>query len=167
MLFIENKHIYDFYMVSIIMSCVHACSVTSNSVWLHELQPARLLCLWNFLGKNTGLGCHFLLQVNLPDPGIKPASFMSLALAGGFFTTAWFLCGHEAWWWLYDTLRDLSLFRIVNALKSRHYACVLMFGRQCILCHWEQVLVTQQEVLGFSEIFLCSIFLLHYILFLY
>ena len=24
---------------------------------------------------------------DLPDPGIKPASFMSLALAGGFFTT--------------------------------------------------------------------------------
>ena len=33
---------------------------------------------------------------DLPNPGIKPASFMSLALAGGFFTTAWFLCGHEA-----------------------------------------------------------------------
>ena len=22
----------------------------------------RLLCPWNFLGKNTGMGCHFLLQ---------------------------------------------------------------------------------------------------------
>jgi hypothetical protein len=31
---------------------------------------------------------------DLPDPGIEPASLMSLALAGGFFTTreAW-----EAW----------------------------------------------------------------------
>ena len=29
-----------------------------------ELQPARLLCLWDFLGKNTEVGCHFLLQVN-------------------------------------------------------------------------------------------------------
>ena len=26
------------------------------------LQPARLLCPWDFLGKNTGVGCHFLLQ---------------------------------------------------------------------------------------------------------
>ena len=25
-------------------------------------QPTRLLCRWNFLGKNTGLGCHSLLQ---------------------------------------------------------------------------------------------------------
>ena len=23
---------------------------------------------------NTGVGCHFLLQGNLPDPGIKPGS---------------------------------------------------------------------------------------------
>ena len=27
----------------------------------HGLYPARLLCPWNFLGKNTGVGCHFLL----------------------------------------------------------------------------------------------------------
>ena len=28
----------------------------------HGLQPARLLCPWNSPGKNTGVGCHFLLQ---------------------------------------------------------------------------------------------------------
>ena len=33
------------------------CSIVSNS-----LQPTRLLCLWNFPGKNIGVGCHFLLQ---------------------------------------------------------------------------------------------------------
>ena len=26
------------------------------------LQPARLLCPWRFPGKNTGVGCHFLLS---------------------------------------------------------------------------------------------------------
>ena len=30
--------------------------------------------------------CHFLLQGDLPNPGIKPASLVSPALAGGFFT---------------------------------------------------------------------------------
>ena len=30
------------------------------------------------------MGCHFLLQGNLPDPGIEPTS---LALAGRFFTS--------------------------------------------------------------------------------
>ena len=26
------------------------------------MTPARLLCPWNFAGKNTGMRCHFLLQ---------------------------------------------------------------------------------------------------------
>ena len=30
---------------------------------------ARLLCPWNFSGKNTGVGCHFLLQGTLPTQG--------------------------------------------------------------------------------------------------
>ena len=37
-------------------------SVLSNSLQPHRLQLARLLCLWDSLGKNTGVGCHFLLQ---------------------------------------------------------------------------------------------------------
>ena len=28
----------------------------------HRRQPTRLLCLWDSPGKNTGVGCHFLLQ---------------------------------------------------------------------------------------------------------
>ena len=39
-------------------------------------------------GKNIGVGCHFLLQRNLPEPGIEPPSLASPALAGGFFTTS-------------------------------------------------------------------------------
>ena len=38
------------------------CSVVSNSLRPHELWPSRLLCPWDFPGKNTGVGCHFLLQ---------------------------------------------------------------------------------------------------------
>ena len=39
-------------------------------------------------GKNTGVGCHGLLQGYLPDPGIEPVSLMSPALMGGFFTSS-------------------------------------------------------------------------------
>ena len=28
----------------------------------HGLWPSRILCLWDFPGKNTRVGCHFLLQ---------------------------------------------------------------------------------------------------------
>ena len=41
-------------------------SVTSDSLPLHGLQPARLLCLWNSSGKNTGMGSHFLLHRIFP-----------------------------------------------------------------------------------------------------
>ena len=51
------------------------CSPPGSSV--HGDSPA----------KNAGVGCHFLLQGNLPDPGMGPTSFMSPAFAGGFFTT--------------------------------------------------------------------------------
>ena len=34
----------------------------SNSVWPHRRQPTRLPRPWDSLGKNTGVGCHFLLQ---------------------------------------------------------------------------------------------------------
>ena len=65
---------------------VFSRSVISNSLQLYGLQPTRLLCPWNFLGKNTGSGCHFLLQGILPNPGIKHTSLASPGLAGGFFT---------------------------------------------------------------------------------
>ena len=37
-------------------------SVMSDCLWPHGLYPARLLCPWNFPGKNIGVCCHFLLQ---------------------------------------------------------------------------------------------------------
>ena len=30
------------------------------------------LCPWNFSGKNTGMGCHFLLQGIFPTQGLNP-----------------------------------------------------------------------------------------------
>ena len=37
-------------------------SVVSDSLQPHGLQPIRLLCPWDFPGKDIGVGCHFLLQ---------------------------------------------------------------------------------------------------------
>ena len=42
-------------------SCV-SCSVLSDSLWPHGLQPARLLHPQVFPGKDTGVGCYFLLN---------------------------------------------------------------------------------------------------------
>ena len=75
----------------------------------HGLQPIRLPCSWDFLGKNTGVG-PFPPPGDLPDPGIKPESPMSPALAGGFFTivprekpsskATWSIHAHDLGPWL-------------------------------------------------------------------
>ena len=51
-----------------------SCSVWSNSLQPHGLQPTRLLCPWDFPGKSTGVGCHCLLQYNPSGWEYKPWS---------------------------------------------------------------------------------------------
>ena len=53
---------------------MHLIAVVSDSLLPHGLQPARLLCPWDSPDRYTGVGCHALLQGNLPDPGIEPRS---------------------------------------------------------------------------------------------
>ena len=47
--------------------------VVSDSLRPHGLQPTRLLCPWDLRGKNTGVGCHFLLQGIFPTQGLHPS----------------------------------------------------------------------------------------------
>ena len=42
--------------------CCQVASAVSDSVRPHRWQPTRLPCPWDSPGKNTGVGCHFLLQ---------------------------------------------------------------------------------------------------------
>ena len=59
-------------------------SQSCPALWSCGLSPARLLYPWDFSGKNTGVGCHFLLQGDLQDQGIE---LVAPALTGRFFTT--------------------------------------------------------------------------------
>ena len=55
------------------LQIVFSCSVVSDSLRPHALLgPSRLLCPWDFPGKNTGVGCHFLLQGIFPLYGLNP-----------------------------------------------------------------------------------------------
>ena len=43
--------------------CCFFCLVANSCLTLlllHGLQPTRLLCSWDFPGKNTGVDCHFI-----------------------------------------------------------------------------------------------------------
>ena len=49
-----------------------SCSDVYDSLRLHGLQLPRLLCLWDFPGENTGVGCHFLFHGIFPTQGSNP-----------------------------------------------------------------------------------------------
>ena len=61
--------------------------VMSDSLQPPGLSPARLLCPWHSLGKNTAMGGYFLFQEIFPTLGLDLHFFSSPALVGGFFTT--------------------------------------------------------------------------------
>ena len=55
--------------------------VVSDSLWSHGLYLTRVLCPWNSPGKNTGVGCHSLLQ----------GSFLTQGLNQGLLHCRWIL----------------------------------------------------------------------------
>ena len=46
-------------------------SVVSNSLWHYEPESTTLLCPWDSPGKNTRVGCRFLLQGIWPTQGLN------------------------------------------------------------------------------------------------
>ena len=79
--------IYSSIQLSVSIQCMRVKLLVSDSLQPYGLQPARLLCPWDFPGKNTGVGCHALLRGIFLTQGVEPVSLASPALAGGFFTT--------------------------------------------------------------------------------
>ena len=63
------------------------------------LWATRLLSPWNFPGKNTGVGCHFLLLGIFPSQGSTQGNPSSPTWAGGFFTprATWEACKETIW----------------------------------------------------------------------
>ena len=66
----------EFLMLLIWIQCCAVLnrSVMSDSLWPHELLPARLLCPCGFSQKEYWSGLLCLPPGDLPDPGIKPRS---------------------------------------------------------------------------------------------
>ena len=56
----------------IIYCAVLSRSVMSDSLRLHGLKPAKLLCPWGFSRQEYWMGCHALLQGIFPTQGLNP-----------------------------------------------------------------------------------------------
>ena len=80
---------------------LHVSSVVSDS-----LQPSGLLCPWDFSGKNTGVGCHLLLQGIFPNQGSNPSLLYLLHCRHTFYHCTTWDTGHS---WDSSQLYLLSL----------------------------------------------------------
>ena len=70
----EPSAVGEKWLIFCVVPCcaVLSRSVVFDSLWPHGLWPARLLWPWDFPGKNTGVGCHTLLQGIFPTQGWNP-----------------------------------------------------------------------------------------------
>ena len=59
---IQPRNVISNVLLVLKMSESVCHSVMSDSLQSHGLQPARLLCPWDFPCKNAGMGCHSLLR---------------------------------------------------------------------------------------------------------
>ena len=65
-----------------IMGLLFSRSVMPNPLQPRGLQPTRLFCPWDFLGKNTGVGCHFLTQGLNPHLLLQQVDSLPLSHVG-------------------------------------------------------------------------------------
>ena len=77
---VENQQPLTF-----LVTCTSVCSVMADALRPRRLQPARLLGPCDSPGKNTGVGCHVLLQGIFlthrwsPAPSVLQANSLSLS----------------------------------------------------------------------------------------
>ena len=85
------------------------CSVVADSVipWTVAHQASRP---WNFPGKNTGVGCHFLLQGIFPTLGLNPSLLCLLHCRQILY--------HCATWEAKERCKSLSLGLSTNSCHS-------------------------------------------------
>ena len=127
----------------------------SDSVWPHRQQPTRLPRPWDSPGKNTGVGCHFLLQCmkvksesevaqscpTLSDPmdcslpgssvhGIFQARVLEIMLLDCNYTDATMI--ELCWCFSEETQENPSL-------KLKHKFC------------WDNILLAHSNCIHFSE----------------
>ena len=114
---------------------VCVCSVVSDSLPPHGMEPARLLGPWDFPGKNTGVGCHFLLQWIFLTQGLNAVSCVSctgrwILYCCGHLEKKSILCGWNVWF----SFTNILLSRAMDPLGT-----LQRFGREVCIHLWMPV----------------------------
>ena len=116
---------YACMCVKLLQSCLILCDY-AGLLW-----SARLLYPWDSPGKNNGVGCP--PPRDLSDPGIKPPSLKSPALAGRFFTTSstWEV-PYACILWIYNKLPWVSLMFSETESHALELHPVWEIGSSCV-----------------------------------
>ena len=80
---------------------MYVCSVLSNCLQPYGLQPTRLLCPWNFPGKNPGMLSPFATPGGSFWHRNQTHISWVWTLAGGYFTTS------AAWEAKYNKIKEM------------------------------------------------------------
>ena len=67
---LDNKTVPTSIWINAVLCCAQPCRTLCAPMDFQ--QPAGLLYSWDFSGKNTGVGCHFLLQGIFPTQESNP-----------------------------------------------------------------------------------------------
>ena len=89
-----------------------SCSVVSDSLGPHGLWSTRLLCPWDFPGKNSGVDRRHLLKEIFPNQGLNPHLLPLLHWQADSLPLS-----H-----LGSSLSDISQFKICNNNKKVFYS---------------------------------------------
>ena len=99
--FLSLPHLCAYGSVVVVLvtqSCLILCDPMDCS-------PPRLLCPWDFLGKDTGVDCHFLLQGSF-----QPRDWTQVSCTEGRFFTDWATReAHGLYWQIYLILVNPNL----------------------------------------------------------
>ena len=124
-----SPHLRLSNMSKVVPVCVcQVASVMSNSLQPYGLQPSRLLCPWDFPGKNTGVRCHFFLQGIFRNQGSNQHLLCLLHWQVDSFTTS-------ATWEAHPRLQSFS--RGAWWGRQSWATRVHLQGRTCLIL-WER-----------------------------
>jgi len=101
----ERQILYDIIYARVLRCFSHVQLFVTYGLW-----PARHLCWWDFPGKNTGAGCHVLLQQIFPTQGSNPLLLNCRQILYHWTT-------REAWYHQYLECKKYN--RILNITKNK------------------------------------------------
>ena len=110
-----------------------SCSVMSDSLRLHGLQPIRLLRPWDFPGKNTGVGCRKCFYIMYPHPqGEKLRTFPKLWTIVIDIPGNKTYLGIKKWWFIPDFCSPVDSLQLY--VSYSFLACILKYFVSLLLC---------------------------------